>query len=48
MCVKLDLSILGCVKVKVLWVMFRLTVAEGELRRLTVAEVRSEFLFSGS
>ena len=36
-----DLSILGYVNVKVLWIECRFAVAEGELRKPTVAEDRS-------
>ena len=44
----LNLPILGCVKVKVLRIVCRFAVAEGELRRFTVAEGRCWFLCSGS
>ena len=44
----LDLSLLECVKVKVSWIVYRFSVAEGELRRPRVAEGRCEFLCCGS
>ena len=39
----LDLSILGCVKVKVSWIMRRFAAAEGGLRRPRVAESRGSY-----
>ena len=44
----LDLSIFGCVKLKILRLMCRFTVAEGELRKPKKVEGRCEFFCSGS
>ena len=46
--VNLGLSTLGIVKTKVLWTMCSFTVAEGLLKRPSVAEGRYGFLGSGN